>query len=159
VLPAAAVLIQHTPCFGDPHKMASLSLALVTLATIATARNVKTEAPLMGWNSYNAYGCDNPGPTEAILKANAQGLVTLGFDKLGYKYVTPDCGWDANYRDSSGRQVWNATRFPSGGKALGDYLHGLGLKFGVYSGAGYYQCGSTDLPASLSNHCLSLQSR
>ena len=129
-----------------------LPLSILALAAETSARNVKTTAPLMGWNSYNAYGCDNPGPTEAILKSNAQGLVTRGLDKLGYTYVTPDCGWNSNFRDPSGQLVWNATRFPSGGKALGDYIHGLGLKFGVYSGGGYYQCGSTDLPASLSKH-------
>jgi alpha-galactosidase len=100
----------------------------------------------MGWNSYNYYGCN---PSEKIIKTNAQGLVDLGLRDLGYKYVTPDCGWDANYRDASKQLVWNSSLFPSGGKALGDYLHNLGLKFGVYSGAGYYQCGSTDLPASL----------
>jgi alpha-galactosidase len=124
--------------------------ALILLAALASARNVKTTTPLMGWNSYNAYGCDTPGPTEAILHTNAHALVTLGLDKLGYTYVTPDCGWNSNFRDADGRQVWNETRFPSGGKALGEYIHGLGLKFGVYSGGGYYLCGSTDLPASLS---------
>jgi alpha-galactosidase len=128
----------------------SLHFIVLSLAASIDARDVKTTTPLMGWNSYNAYGCDNPGPTETIIKANAQGLIALGLHELGYTYVTPDCGWDSNFRDSAGRQVWNATRFPSGGKALGDYIHGLGLKFGVYSGAGYYQCGSTDLPASLS---------
>ncbi|KAB5576295.1 alpha-galactosidase [Coniochaeta sp. 2T2.1] len=131
--------------------ISSLILVLFAATEEVSGKNVKTTTPLMGWNSYNAYGCENPGPTEAIIKANAQGLVTLGFDKLGYTYVTPDCGWNSNFRDSSGRQVWNATRFPSGGKALADYIHGLRLKFGLYSGGGYYQCGSTDLPASL-NH-------
>lgn len=44
---------------------------------------------------------------------------------------------------------WNATLFPSGGNALVDFIHNLRLGFGLYSGAGYLQCGSTDLPASL----------
>ena len=57
--------------------------------------------------------------------------------------------WMQRKRDSQGRLQWNTTLFPSGGKALGDYLHGLGLDFGLYSGGGYFQCGSTDLPASL----------
>ncbi|KAJ9145111.1 Alpha-galactosidase [Pleurostoma richardsiae] len=101
----------------------------------------------MGWNSYNYYNCF---PNESIITENAEGLVSLGLAKLGYIYVTPDCGWDANARDADGRLRWNETLFPSGGgKVLGDFLHGLGLKFGVYSGGGYLQCGSTDLPASL----------
>lgn len=73
----------------------------------------------------------------------------LGFADLGYNIVTTDCGWNGRDRDEQGRQQWNATLFPSGGKALGDFIHSLGLKFGLYSGAGYFQCGSTDLPASL----------
>jgi alpha-galactosidase len=102
---------------------------------------------LMGWNSYNYYSCS---PSESIMKSNALGLVALGMDKLGYKYVTTDCGWNADYRDAStGQLVWNPSAFPSGGKSLGDYIHGLGLSFGVYSGGGYYQCGSTNEPASL----------
>lgn len=72
----------------------------------------------------------------------------MGFDKAGYNYLTVDCGWNANYRDSSGQLVWNPSLFPAGGAALGEYIHGLGLKFGVYSGGGILQCGSTDQPAS-----------
>jgi alpha-galactosidase len=106
----------------------------------------------MGWNSYNYYNCY---PNETIIKSNAQGLVDLGFPKLGYTRVTPDCGWPAENRTANGSLTWNATTFPSGFIELGQYLHGLGLEFGVYSGAGVYQCGSGDdsgqnpLPASL----------
>lgn len=128
--------------------MTSLLLLLVSIsATGTTARNIKTTTPLMGWNSYNHYNC---APTEAIIKANAKGLIDTGLAKLGYTYVTPDCGWMTNRRNpATGELVWDPKTFPSGGKSLGDYIHGLGLKFGLYSGAGYYQCGSTDLPASL----------
>jgi alpha-galactosidase len=95
------------------------------------------------------------------MKSNAQGLVDLGLASAGYKVVTTDCGWVSRDRDSDGRMQWNATLFPSGGPALGEYLHGLGLDFGLYSGGGYLQCGSTDLPASLgesndSSICLKL---
>jgi len=116
----------------------------------ATARRV---TPLMGWNSYNKYNCH---PSETIIKQNAKGLVDLGLEKLGYTYVTPDCGWMTTTRDASTRQlVWDPKLFPSGGKALGDYIHSLGLKFGLYSGAGYFQCGSDPkLPASLGEWAL-----
>jgi alpha-galactosidase len=100
----------------------------------------------MGWNSYNSYNCL---PTEAKIKSSAQNLVDLGLVDLGYNFATVDCGWNSRDRDAEGRLQWNETLFPSGGKALGDYLHDLGLGFGLYSGAGYWQCGSTDLPASL----------
>ncbi|KAI0485196.1 glycoside hydrolase superfamily [Xylariaceae sp. FL0804] len=127
--------------------MARITAAgLALLAAPVDAILYKTAGPPMGWNSYNYYACE---PTEEIIQSNAQGLVDLGFSDLGYQYVTTDCGWMTTDRDSEGRLQWNETLFPSGGEALGDYLHGLGLKFGLYSGAGYYQCGSTDLPASL----------
>jgi alpha-galactosidase len=100
----------------------------------------------MGWNSYNRYNCY---PSETIIRENAQGLVDLGFSDLGYNIVTVDCGWPAKDRDSEGRLQWDADLFPSGPVALGEYIHELGLQFGLYSGAGYLQCGSTDLPASL----------
>jgi alpha-galactosidase len=85
------------------------------------------------WNTYNGYNCN---PSESIVKTNAQALIDKGADKLGYTYVTPDCGWMSPNRDSSQRLVWDPTKFPSGGKVLGDWLHNKGLKFGLYSGAG-----------------------
>ncbi|KAF2792261.1 carbohydrate-binding module family 35 protein [Melanomma pulvis-pyrius CBS 109.77] len=109
----------------------------------------------MGWNSYNSYSCS---PTEQKIKTSAQGLIDLGLAGLGYNFVTVDCGWLQRGRDSQGRLQWNATNFPSGGKGLGDYLHGKGLGFGLYSGAGYFQCGSTDLPASLGFEKIDAQS-
>jgi alpha-galactosidase len=124
----------------------ALLLAALGTVPLGQAVNVRTSTPPMGWNSYNAYSCS---PSETIMKTNAQGLVDLGLADLGYTLVTTDCGWPAEDRDSEGRMQWNADLFPSGGEALGEFIHGLGLDFGLYSGAGYLQCGSTDLPASL----------
>jgi hypothetical protein len=121
-------------------------LLTAQLALHAAARTVRSPTPPMGWNSYNTWNCL---PSEDKIKASAEGLVALGLDKVGYNFVTVDCGWNGRERDADGRQQWNTTLFPSGGKALGDFLHGLGLDFGLYSGAGYLQCGSTELPASL----------
>lgn len=119
---------------------------VATVPHVVRGTNVKTSAPPMGWNSYNYYGCS---PNENIIKTNAQGLVDLGLAGVGYTVVTTDCGWPAPDRDVNGRLQFNPTLFPSGPVALGEYIHGLGLKFGLYSGGGYLQCGSTDLPASL----------
>ncbi|KAK7432209.1 hypothetical protein QQZ08_001154 [Neonectria magnoliae] len=127
--------------------MARYSWAVVALHIfVADATTVRSPTPPMGWNSYNSYGCS---PSEDIIKKNAQGLVDTGLADLGYLSVTVDCGWPAKDRNSEGELQWNEKLFPSGGKALGEFIHGLGLKFGLYSGAGYLQCGSTDLPASL----------
>ena len=145
---ALARFLNHVNYISDVKLSMYLKLLYTALSfgTLASAVNYKNPTPPMGWNRYNFYNCN---PNEDIIKTNAEGLVELGFSKLGYTYVTPDCGWPARDRDSRGRLQFNSTLFPSGGKALGDYLHSLGLKFGLYSGGGYLQCGSTDLPASL----------
>lgn len=93
--------------------------------------------PPMGWNSYNHYSCF---PNETIIQSNAKALVDLGLDKLGYTYVTPDCGWSVENRTSNGTLTWNPQEFPSGFPALSQYVHGLGLKFGVYSDSGILMC-------------------
>ncbi|WYZ43886.1 hypothetical protein EsH8_VII_000322 [Colletotrichum jinshuiense] len=128
--------------------MASVAFTLLAaLAGQASAKTHKTPTPQMGWNSYNYYNCY---PNETLIKENAHALVDTGLAEAGYTTVTTDCGWPAKERAADGQLVWNPELFPSGGgKELGDYIHNLGLKFGVYSGGGYYQCGSTDQPASL----------
>jgi alpha-galactosidase len=126
--------------------MATSALILTLQAGAVLAVSLKTSTPILGWNSYNKYGCN---PTQTIIETNAKGLVTLGLSALGYEYVTTDCGWNSPGRDASGQLIWNKSNFPAGGAALGSFIHGLGLKFGVYSGGGYYQCGSTNQPASL----------
>ncbi|RAR02868.1 carbohydrate-binding module family 35 protein [Stemphylium lycopersici] len=126
--------------------MAASLLLVAPLALQAAAKRVRSPTPPMGWNSYNTWNCQ---PSEEKIHESAQGLIDLGLDKVGYNFVTVDCGWNSRERDAQGRLQWNETLFPSGGKALGDFLHGLGLDFGLYSGAGYLQCGSVDLPASL----------
>jgi alpha-galactosidase len=133
-----------------PLQAAGLLLLLLQHAlypSFVSATTVRTSTPVMGWDSYNYYNCY---PSQSIIESNAAALVSLGLSELGYTYVTTDCGWTADARDpTTGQLVWNETLFPAGAVALGDYIHGLGLKFGVYSGAGWYQCGSTDDPASL----------
>lgn len=130
---------------------------LMTAALVAPtlAKTVRSPTPPMGWNSYNSYSCS---PSEDKIKHSTDGLITLGLDKLGYNFITVDCGWPSRDRSPEGKLQWNETLFPSGGKALGDYIHGLGLDFGLYSGAGYLQCGSTDLPASLGYEQLDAES-
>ncbi|OBS22684.1 hypothetical protein FPOA_09016 [Fusarium poae] len=135
--------------FKGPIIIAMSALAFAALlASIGgtSGKTVRSPTPPMGWNSYNHYNCN---PSEEIIKINAKGLVDLGFLDLGYSIVTVDCGWPSRDRDSEGRLQWNETLFPSGPKALGEYIHDLGLEFGLYSGAGYLQCGSYDIPASL----------
>lgn len=99
--------------------------------------NGLAQAPPMGWDSYNHYSCS---PNESIIMSNAQALVDLGLADLGYTYAITDCGWTIPDRTANGTITWNATLFPSGFPALGEFIHSIGLGFGVYSDAGIQMC-------------------
>lgn len=102
------------------------------------------------WNSYNHYSCS---PNESIVHSNAQALVDLGLKTSGYHYATVDCGWTLPARAADGTITWNPALFPSGYPALGDFIHGLGLKFGVYSDGGVQMC-MTGTPAQVGSLCM-----
>ncbi|MBT0566818.1 glycoside hydrolase family 27 protein [Williamsia sp. CHRR-6] len=86
--------------------------------------------PPMGWNSWNTFGCTID---ESLIRSQADALVTSGLASAGYRYVVVDDCWAAPQRDRDGRLVASPQRFPSGMRALGDYLHRRGLLFGLYS--------------------------
>ena len=90
----------------------------------------------MGWNSWNKFACN---VSEDLLKSVADAMVSSGMKDAGYQYVVIDDCWQVS-RDASGNIVPDAKRFPSGMKALGDYIHSKGLKFGIYSDAGEKTC-------------------
>jgi len=113
-------------------------LAALGLAVPAAAQKDATLAltPPMGWNSWNHYGCNID---EKLIKATADALVSSGLRDAGYTYVNLDDCWHGA-RDAAGNIQPDPVRFPSGMKALGDYLHQRGLKFGIYSDAGATTC-------------------
>jgi len=92
--------------------------------------------PPMGWNSWNTFACN---VTEKIVMDAADALVTSGMKDAGYQYVVIDDCWQVD-RDSLGFLVADKDKFPSGIKTLADYVHGKGLKFGIYSCAGRLTC-------------------
>jgi len=92
--------------------------------------------PQMGWNSWNKFACD---VNEDVIKQTADAIKKLGLDKLGYNYVNIDDCWSSG-RDSQSKLIPDPKTFPSGIKSLSDYVHGLGLKLGIYSDAGIYTC-------------------
>jgi alpha-galactosidase len=92
----------------------------------------------MGWNSWNTFGKDI---SEEVVRQTADAFVECGLKDLGYEYVVIDDFWEAPERDSQGLLVPDPDRFPGGIKALADYVHGKGLKFGIYSCAGSLTCG------------------
>lgn len=101
--------------------------------------------PPMGWNSWNHFGCNID---EKMIKETADALVSTGLSKLGYEYVNIDDCWAEISRDDKGNLVPKKSTFPSGIKALADYVHKKGLKLGIYSDAGYFTC-SRRMPGSL----------
>lgn len=117
---------------------ASFAAAFLTLPAAAQAQKAEGLAltPPMGWNSWNHYGCDID---ETLIKSTADALVSSGLRDAGYVYVNLDDCWHGE-RDAHGDIQPDPRRFPSGMKALGDYLHARGLKFGIYSDAGTNTC-------------------
>jgi alpha-galactosidase len=111
------------------------SSMFVFLANPSRSTGQVGQTPPMGWNSWNHYGVTI---TDAIVRAQAQAMVTSGMQAAGYTYVNIDDGWQGQ-RDSQGNIHGNAN-FPDM-KGLADYVHSLGLKIGIYSSPGPKTCG------------------
>ncbi len=99
--------------------------------------------PPMGWNSWNAFKADIDEPK---IKQIADAMVTSGMRDAGYTYLVLDDGWMAADRDADGNLVADPNKFPGGMKAIGDYIHSKGLKFGIYEDRGHLTC--QQLPGS-----------
>ena len=114
----------------------SLGLILIAAGSAAGLDNGLAKTPPMGWNSWNRFGCD---VSEKLIREMADAMVSTGMKAAGYRYIVIDDCWQV-MRDEKGRIVADAGRFPSGMKALADYIHSRGLKFGIYSDAGTATC-------------------
>ncbi len=94
--------------------------------------------PPMGWNSWNTF---QTNISEALVKKTADIMVSSGMKAAGYTYLVLDDGWMAMKRDSqTGNLVPDPKKFPHGMKAVADYVHAKGLKFGLYNCAGTKTC-------------------
>ncbi|TYG74452.1 hypothetical protein ES288_D04G183900v1 [Gossypium darwinii] len=127
-------------------------MLMMELAALTVAENRRSMlsnglgmTPPMGWNSWNHFGCNID---EKMIRETADALVSTGLSKLGYEYVNIDDCWAEISRDDKGNLVPKKSTFPSGIKALADYVHKKGLKLGIYSDAGYFTC-SRRMPGSL----------
>lgn len=112
-----------------------LFVSLVAQENDSISKNLALTPP-MGWNSWNKFACN---VSEDMIKSMADAVVKSGMKDAGYQYVNIDDCWQVS-RDASGNIVADPQRFPHGMKAIGDYIHSLGLKFGVYSDAGSKTC-------------------
>ncbi len=93
--------------------------------------------PPMGWNCWNTFG---QNINDQLIRDTADKLVETGLAACGYEYVVIDDCWALRERDENGRMVPDPAKFPHGIKALADYVHSKGLKFGIYSCAGNLTC-------------------
>jgi alpha-galactosidase len=96
--------------------------------------NGLARTPPMGWNSWYKFAGKID---DATVRAMADAMVADGMTKLGYDYINIDDTWEGG-RDASGNLVPNR-KFPDM-KALADYVHSKGLKFGIYSSPGPKTC-------------------
>jgi alpha-galactosidase len=92
--------------------------------------------PPMGWNTWNRFACN---VSDELVRGAADAMVKSGMKDAGYRYIVIDDCWQKS-RDAQGNIVPDPERFPHGIKAVADYVHSLGLKFGIYSDAGTLTC-------------------
>lgn len=108
--------------------------------------------PPMGFNNWNAFGCD---VNETLIKETADVLVSSGLADLGYSYVNIDDCWSTRERGPDGRLVPDPVKFPNGISGVADYVHAKGLKLGIYGDAGTRTCAG--YPGSLGKEELDAQ--
>jgi alpha-galactosidase len=119
----ACLLIATSPGLLRPAAFAETSASLAP-------------TPPMGWNSWNKFGCN---VSDSLIREMADAMVSSGMQAAGYQYVNIDDCWQVS-RDAAGTIVADPKRFPAGIKALADYVHGKGLKLGIYTDAGTGTC-------------------
>ncbi|MBQ8954307.1 MAG: glycoside hydrolase family 27 protein [Clostridia bacterium] len=111
------------------------------------------QRPPMGWNTWNTFGKDI---NEQLIRESADAFVDIGLKKAGYEYIVIDDCWSEYNRDPvTDRLVPHHEKFPNGMKAVSDYVHAKGLKFGMYSCDGVRTC--ADYPGSFDHEFLDAQ--
>jgi alpha-galactosidase len=119
-------------------RMAVVGVAIFFCWSNAAALdNGLARTPPMGWNSWAIYELKID---EGLIRATADAMASGGMKGAGYEYIIVDAGWKAKNRDADGRLRADPEKFPSGMKALADYVHSKGLKFGLYTDAGTEDC-------------------
>lgn len=129
-------------------KMEKVLLLLAGVSVLYALDNGLGRTPPMGWNSWERFrcnvDCDNDPENcigEKLYMQMADRMAADGYKDAGYEYVNVDDCWMAKERGPDGKLQADPKRFPSGMKALGDYIHSKGLKFGIYEDFGTQTCG------------------
>ena len=113
-------IVSHVPSHAAAQSVASIS------------------TPPMGWASWNSFAAQI---NYNVIKSQTDALVASGMKDAGYQYVNIDEGWWQGTRDSAGNITIDTSEWPGGMQAIADYIHGLGLKAGIYTDAGKDGCG------------------
>jgi alpha-galactosidase len=111
-----------------------LALSCALALPAAAQDSTLAATPPMGWNSWNHFACK---VSDVVVRASADAIASNGMKAAGYVYVNIDDCWQGQ-RDANGMIQGNA-KFPDM-KALGDYIHSKGLRFGIYSSPGPKTC-------------------
>ncbi|KAJ5262702.1 hypothetical protein N7524_008007 [Penicillium chrysogenum] len=133
----------------------AVTLPFLPAANALVRDNDVGKLPALGWNTWNAFGCDIDS-TKIITAANE--VINRGLKDLGYEYINIDDCWSVkNTRDkSTNRIIPDPTKFPDGISGVAKEVHDLGLKIGIYSSAGEETC--AHYPASLGYEAVDAQS-
>ena len=132
---AASALVAAQPASSTPRAAPSVDNGLA-------------RTPPMGFNNWNSTHC-RAEFNEAMVKGIADVFVSQGLKDAGYTYVNIDDCWALPNRAANGDLVPDPVRFPNGIKAVADYVHSKGLKFGLYSSAGTKTCDTQGFPGGL----------
>ncbi|MFD6070852.1 MULTISPECIES: carbohydrate-binding protein [Amycolatopsis] len=132
--------------------IAAAALLLTPVLTVPepalALENGLARTPPMGFNNWNSTHC-RAEFDEAMIKGIADIFVSQGLKDVGYRYVNIDDCWALPTRNAQGDLQPDPKRFPSGIKALADYVHSKGLKFGIYTSAGTKTCNTAGFPGGL----------
>jgi alpha-galactosidase len=117
-----------------------LYLLIPFITTVCGAQEkapILSATPPMGWTSWNYF---DENINEKNIREMADAMISSGMTDAGYQYILIDDGWPGG-RDVRNNIIADPKKFPSGMKALADYLHSKGLKLGLYSDAAQLTCG------------------
>ncbi|KAK6173345.1 hypothetical protein SNE40_016814 [Patella caerulea] len=126
------------------------AISIICLLVVVTeaANNGVARTPPLGWMSWERFRCNTDCVTypdscisEKLIMQMADHMAADGYKDVGYEYICIDDCWPLKTRGADGRLVPDPARFPSGMKALADYVHSKGLKIGIYTDFGHSTCG------------------
>lgn len=133
--PGGLEVIHPNPA-ASMRKLLALVLGL-TVSAYAQKFEGLALTPPMGFNTWNTF---QSNIDEMLIKETAETMIKNGMRDAGYVYIVIDDCWEAKERDAKGNIVADPVKFPSGMKALGDWLHAKGFKFGIHNCAGVKTC-------------------